>query len=77
VAGLAVIGMVMRGRKAPAVAGGAPLAFQGAGAPAASPQEASPRDYSPANVGNDASARPWERSSMAFEAPRAGAGAAR
>ena len=76
VAAFAVIRMVMRGRKAPAVAGGAPLAFQGAGAPAASPQEASvPRDYSPANVGNDASARPWERSSMAFEAQRqAGAG---
>ena len=76
VAAFAVIRMVMRGRKAPAVAGGAPLAFQGAGAPAASPQEASvPRDYSPAHVGNDASARPWERSSMAFEAQRqAGAG---
>ncbi|HNM40866.1 MAG TPA: Tim44-like domain-containing protein [Giesbergeria sp.] len=76
VAAFAVIRMVMRGRKAPAVAGGAPLAFQGAGAPAASPQEASvPRDYSPANVGNDASARPWERSSMAFEAQRQAAGA--
>ncbi len=67
----AVIGMVMRSRKpaaAGAAAGGAPFAFQGA---AATPQEAgTPRDYSPDKVGNDASARPWERSSMAFEAPR-------
>ena len=43
----------------------APFAFQGAGgAPAAT----APRQYSPDNVGNDASARPWERSSMAFDA---------
>ncbi len=37
-----------------------PFAFQGAGASTA-------RDYSPANVGNDASARPWERTGTAFE----------
>lgn len=29
-----------------------------------------PRSYSPDKVGNDASARPWERSSMAFDAAR-------
>ena len=39
-----------------------PLAFQGAG------NATTPRNYSPENVGNDASARPWERNSMAFDA---------
>ncbi|WP_077001485.1 Tim44 domain-containing protein [Variovorax sp. KK3] len=42
------------------------LAFQGAGS---SPtQAASPAQYSPNNVGNDASARPWERNTAAFDA---------
>ncbi|HEY0887133.1 MAG TPA: Tim44 domain-containing protein, partial [Ramlibacter sp.] len=66
---LAVIAAVRRSR-----AGGRPqggYAYQGAGASAQSPVE--PRQYSPDKVGNDASARPWERSSMAFEAPKAGA----
>lgn len=66
-----VIGMIMRARRggAPAAASGAPFAFQGAGA--ASPDAAQvPRQYSPNNVGNDASARPFERSSMAFDAGR-------
>lgn len=49
---------------------GTPFAFQGAGA--ATPAAAQvPPQYSPNNVGNDASARPWERSSMAFDASRA------
>ena len=39
-----------------------PFAFQGAG------NAATPKSYSPENVGNDASARPWERNSMAFDA---------
>ena len=39
-----------------------PFAFQGAG------NATTPRNYSPENVGNDSSARPWERSSMAFDA---------
>ena len=49
------------------------FAFQGAGA---SPSNASaPAQYSPANVGNDASARPWERNATAFDAtPAAGHG---
>jgi len=65
---MAVIGMVMRSRKgAAAHAGGAPLAFQGAGgAPVgqATTREAytPPPAYNPGSVGNDASARPWERS---------------
>ena len=33
-----------------------------------------PRSYSPDKVGNDASARPWERNSMAFDAARQPAG---
>jgi predicted lipid-binding transport protein (Tim44 family) len=42
------------------------FAFQGAGA---SPSNASaPAQYSPANVGNDASARPWERNATSFDA---------
>ena len=41
------------------------LAFQGAGGPA---NAASPVQYSPNNVGNDASARPWERNNAAFDA---------
>ena len=46
-----------------------PFAFQGAGGatPASAPLA---REYSPDKVGNDASARPWERSSMAFDAQR-------
>ena len=79
-AAFAIFKMVMRSRSGankPAMAG-APFAFQGAGAGAgsASPETASlPRDYSPSNVGNDASARPWERSSMAFDANKSAAGA--
>ncbi|WP_404300268.1 Tim44 domain-containing protein [Alicycliphilus denitrificans] len=56
-----VIGMVMRARKpAAAAAGGAPFAFQGAGAPAPVDVQM-PRQYNPEKVGNDASARPWEQ----------------
>ncbi|HEY0200180.1 MAG TPA: Tim44-like domain-containing protein [Burkholderiaceae bacterium] len=62
----AVIGMLMRSRRPAAASGaGGPFAFQGAGSAATPPQ------YSPDKVGNDASARPWERSGgMAFEAPQ-------
>lgn len=54
---------VWRARRAAAAGGASPFAFQGA---AASPA------YKPENVGNDASARPWERASMAFDASRQG-----
>ena len=70
-AALAIFKMVMRSRKGavPAVQGGAPFAFQGAGA--TSPEAATvPRNYSPDKVGNDASARPWEGNGMAFDAAR-------
>lgn len=67
---LAVIAAVRRSRAGAQSRGG--YAYQGAGATADSPVE--PRQYSPDKVGNDASARPWERGSMAFEAPKVGAG---
>lgn len=55
------VGWFMRSRRP---AGGseraAPFAYQGAG-------NAAPSTYRPENVGNDASARPWERNSMAFD----------
>jgi predicted lipid-binding transport protein (Tim44 family) len=41
------------------------FAFQGAGSPA---DATAPLQYSPNNVGNDASARPWERNTAAFDA---------
>ena len=68
VAVMAVIGMVMRGRR-----GGAPstggLAYQGAGASAENP--ATFKQYSPQNVGNDASARPWEGQNTRFDSSAA------
>ena len=76
---MVVIGMIMRARnKRPAQQAAGPFAFQGAGAGTGSgayPAAAAPRDYSPDHVGNDASARPWERSSMAFEATKYQGGA--
>jgi predicted lipid-binding transport protein (Tim44 family) len=47
-----------------------PYALQGAG------NATMPKNYSPENVGNDASARPWERNSMAFDATKVGGSAA-
>lgn len=64
---MAVVGMVMRRRAAAPQRGG--YAWQGAGATADAP--ASPRQYNPAKVGNDASARPWEDPTSGFgTAPR-------
>lgn len=62
VVALMVVGWVLRSRAQTrnTQAGGSPLAFQGA-------EAATPRAYSPQNVGNDASARPWERSTMGFD----------
>ncbi len=66
---MVAVGFVMRklkggGAGAAAPRAQEPFAFQGAG------NAATPRNYSPENVGNDASARPWERSGMAFDANR-------
>ncbi|HQZ07497.1 MAG: Tim44 domain-containing protein [Rhodoferax sp.] len=62
-----VIGWLMRRNKAaPARNANAPFAFQGAGTGGS---VEAPRPYRPENVGNDASARPWERSNaMPLEA---------
>ncbi|WP_198973018.1 Tim44 domain-containing protein, partial [Xylophilus sp. ASV27] len=73
---MVVVGMVMRARRnGQNQNGGAasPYAFQGAGARPA-PVPDAPRQYNPAKVGNDASARPWENQATAFDArPAAGA----
>jgi predicted lipid-binding transport protein (Tim44 family) len=58
VAILAVVGLVLRSRAA--AAGRSPFAMQGAGG------QYTARSYQPGNVGNDASARPWERSQSGF-----------
>lgn len=64
---LAAIAFFMRARRGSPNQGGAGgLAFQGVGADKA----VTPRDYSPQNVGNDASARPWERNTINFDAHR-------
>jgi len=65
---MVVIGFVMRRLKGGAQGQATPYAMQGAG------NAATPRNYSPENVGNDASARPWERNSMAFDASKQGGG---
>lgn len=63
---MVVIGAIMRARanKKPATASAAasPFAFQGVGGAAAAPEKVvTPPQYKPHNVGNDASARPWEQ----------------
>ena len=64
-----LIGFVMRRLKGANVATpnhqAAPFAFQGAGDTSSPSSPVTPRNYSPENVGNDASARPWERSGLA------------
>lgn len=63
VAVMVVVGLVMRKMRAgrEGAAQRSPLAFQGAGS-------ATPREYNPRNVGNDASARPWEQQTTHFDA---------
>ncbi|MDD2919419.1 TIM44-like domain-containing protein [Rhodoferax sp.] len=46
-----------------------PFAFQGAGAAG---EASMPTGYRPENVGNDASARPWERNATAFDGTLSG-----
>jgi predicted lipid-binding transport protein (Tim44 family) len=66
---MVVVGMIMRRRAAPAQER-SPYAFEGAGS-AVDPQ--SVPQYNPKNVGNDASARPWEGQSASFEPATASA----
>ena len=61
-AAMMLIGWFMRSRRPATAPDGSPFAFQGAGA--AGNAMATP-PYRPENVGNDASARPWERSNVA------------
>ena len=68
---MVVIGFIMRSRRN-AQSPNRPFAFQGAGAGADNPTL--PPQYSPDKVGNDASARPWERNTMAFDGGKQGAG---
>ncbi|MDB5943011.1 MAG: import inner rane translocase subunit Tim44 [Ramlibacter sp.] len=68
---VAVIGYFMR-RRGAASQPASPYAFQGAGGGAESARTAP--QYSPDKVGNDASARPWERNTMAFDSNKAGSG---
>ena len=49
-----------------------PFAFQGASNVPGS--ATTPKSYSPEHVGNDASARPWERNNMAFDTNAQGTG---
>lgn len=73
VAVLAVIGMILRARRGGAAqsGGNGGLAYQGAGASAENP--ATFKQYSPNNVGNDASARPWEGQNTRFDSSAASA----
>jgi predicted lipid-binding transport protein (Tim44 family) len=68
VAVIAVIGMIMRARRGGAAQTGG-LAYQGAGASAENPSTY--KQYSPNNVGNDASARPWEGQNTRFDSSAA------
>ncbi len=75
VAIVAAIAFFMRKRAAAQQGGGSPYAFQGAGN--ATPEAAQPApQYRNSTVGNDASARPWERNSMAFESAQPAANTA-
>ena len=64
IVGMTLIGWFMRSRRAQQ----APAYGYGGAAPADVAQ--APRQYNPEKVGNDASARPWERASMAFDAAK-------
>ena len=72
---MAAVGWFMRNRKAAQSSSGmgnSPLAFQGA---SPSGMARTPSSYRPENVGNDASARPWERSTSAFDSLKSASGA--
>lgn len=60
---MVVVGLVMRKMRAgrQGASQQSPFAFQGAGS------ASTPTQYSPNNVGNDASARPWEQNATRFE----------
>jgi len=61
---MAAVGWFKRRKNQDSQVSASPFAFQGAGA--GSPASV-PVSYRPENVGNDASARPWERAATAFD----------
>lgn len=61
---MVAVGWFMRRKKQGLQPAASPFAFQGAGPVGQTPVPAS---YRPENVGNDASARPWERNTAAFD----------
>ena len=65
---MVAVGWFMRRKKQGSQPVASPFAFQGAGSVGQTPVPAS---YRPENVGNDASARPWERNTAAFESAAA------
>ena len=73
---MAVIGYVMKRRAAGRTQGTSPFAFQGAGAGSGAESARAAPQYSPDKVGNDASARPFERAGMAFDSAKGGSGGA-
>jgi len=68
-----LVGWFMRSRQSAqsTAAGKTPFAFQGANNAEVTQM---PTSYKPENVGNDASARPWERTGTAFESVPAASG---
>jgi predicted lipid-binding transport protein (Tim44 family) len=73
---IAAVGYFMRSRAKRAAgntfnSNGSPYAYQSAGSASATDAIA-PRSYSPQNVGNDASARPWEGNATTFDNSNAG-----
>jgi len=66
---MAAVTWFKRRNNAASQSSASPFAFQGAGAAG---QATMPASYRPENVGNDASARPWERNSAAFDGTLAG-----
>ncbi len=69
---MVAVGWFMRRKSQGGQAATSPFAFQGAAAGAGASSASAPSSlsagYRPENVGNDASARPWERNTTAFEA---------
>lgn len=66
---MAAVAWFKRRNNAASQRAASPFAFQGA---AASGPAAVPASYRPENVGNDASARPWERTTTAFDSTALG-----
>ncbi len=66
---MAAVAWFKRRNNAASQSSASPFAFQGAGA---SSPAAVPASYRPENVGNDASARPWERNTTAFDSTAQG-----